>query len=104
MMKKAISLILCFLMILTVFAGCAKKKDENDKGAYVQMYLTDPVYNFAIAEEDFDNLAGWAGDLQTLIRYNLIPQITSTTDYNHIYEKMSICNFLEKKIKKSKKI
>ena len=46
MMKKAISLILCFLMILTVFAGCAKKKDENDKGAYVQMYLTDPVYNF----------------------------------------------------------
>ena len=46
MMKKAISLMLCILMILTVFAGCAKERDENDKGAYVYMYLTDPVYNF----------------------------------------------------------
>ena len=46
MMKKAISLLLCLLMILTVFASCGKEKDENDKGAYVYMYLTDPVYNF----------------------------------------------------------
>lgn len=46
MMKKAISLMLCLLMILTVFAGCAKERDENDKGAYIYMYLTDPVYNF----------------------------------------------------------
>ena len=46
MMKKAISLLLCLFMILPVFAGCAKERDENDKGAYVYMYLTDPVYNF----------------------------------------------------------
>ena len=45
MMKRVISLALCLLMILSVFAGCAKK-EESDKGAYVTMYLTDPVYNF----------------------------------------------------------
>ena len=45
MMKRVISLALCLLMVLSVFAGCAKK-DESDKGAYVTMYLTDPIYNF----------------------------------------------------------
>ena len=46
MMKKILSLSLCLLMILTALAGCAKEKDENDKGAYITMYLTDAVYNF----------------------------------------------------------
>jgi len=46
MMKRILSLSLCLLMILTAFAGCAKEKDENDKGAYITMYLTDAVYNF----------------------------------------------------------
>ena len=46
MMKKIISLSLCLLMLLSVFVGCAKEKDENDYGAYVSMYLTDPIYNF----------------------------------------------------------
>ncbi len=45
-MKKIISLCLCLIMILTAFAGCAKEKDENDKGAYVSMYLPDAIYNF----------------------------------------------------------
>lgn len=45
-MKKLISLCLCLIMVLTVFAGCAKEKDEDDKGAYISMYLSDPVYNF----------------------------------------------------------
>ena len=45
MMKKIIALTLCLLMLVPVFASCAKK-DENDKGAYITMYLTDPVYNF----------------------------------------------------------
>ena len=45
-MKKVISLCLCLITVLTVFAGCAKEKDPNDKGAYISMYLTDPVYNF----------------------------------------------------------
>ena len=46
MIKRILSLFLCLLMILTALAGCAKEKDENDKGAYITMYLTDAVYNF----------------------------------------------------------
>ncbi len=46
MMKRVISLSLCLIMVLAVFAGCAKEKDENDYGAYINMYLTDPMYNF----------------------------------------------------------
>lgn len=45
MMKKIISLTLCLLMLIPVFASCANKNDD-DKGAYISMYLTDPVYNF----------------------------------------------------------
>lgn len=45
MMKKVISLVLCLIMVLSVLVGCGKK-DSSDKGAYVTMYLTDPVYNF----------------------------------------------------------
>ena len=45
MMKKIIALTLCLLMLVPIFASCAKK-DEDDKGAYITMYLTDPVYNF----------------------------------------------------------
>jgi len=45
MMKRVISLALCLLVLLTALVGCAKK-DADDKGAYVTMYLTDAVYNF----------------------------------------------------------
>ena len=45
MMKKIISLVLCLIMLASALVGCAKK-DPTDKGAYVTMYLTDPVYNF----------------------------------------------------------
>lgn len=44
MMKRVIALVLCLLMLVPVFAGCAEK-DENDKGAYIRMYLTDQVYD-----------------------------------------------------------
>ena len=45
MMKKIIALTLCLLMIVPVFASCSNA-DDDDKGAYISMYLTDPVYNF----------------------------------------------------------
>lgn len=45
MMKRVISLLLCLLMLGTVLAGCGTEKDENDKGAYIYMYLTDMVYD-----------------------------------------------------------
>ena len=44
MMKRVISLALCLLMLATVLVGCAEK-DEDDKGAYINMYLTDQVYD-----------------------------------------------------------
>lgn len=45
MMKKIIALTLCLLMLVPVFASCAKK-DEDDMGAYIKMYISDPIYNF----------------------------------------------------------
>ncbi len=47
-MKRLIALLLCLAALLCVFAGCSKEQDEEnpDMGAYVHMYLTDPVYNF----------------------------------------------------------
>ncbi len=44
MVKRVISLLLCLLMLVPVMASCAKK-DENDLGAYISMYLTDQVYD-----------------------------------------------------------
>lgn len=47
MMKKILSLLLCLVMLATVFVGCSKKDEENeDKGAYIYMYINDMVYNF----------------------------------------------------------
>jgi oligopeptide transport system substrate-binding protein len=53
-MKKLIALALCLIMILSVFAGCASSKDDKkekveeevDPGAYIRMYITEPIYNF----------------------------------------------------------
>ena len=45
MMKKVIALFLCVLMLVPVLASCNQKVDENDKGAYIYMYLSDQVYD-----------------------------------------------------------
>ena len=47
--KKALAVLLCLVMILSSFAGCGKKEMEND-GAEIKMYIRDPVYNFDPAE------------------------------------------------------
>ena len=47
MMKKILSLLLCLVMLATVFVGCAKNDEEDeDKGAYIYMYINDMIYNF----------------------------------------------------------
>lgn len=46
--KRIVALLLCLMMCLSMFVACAdggKEKDE-DKGAYITMYLTDEIYNF----------------------------------------------------------
>ncbi len=48
MTKRVLALVLCLIMLATAFMGCAKKDEdtEEDKGAYINMYLTDMVYDF----------------------------------------------------------
>lgn len=44
MMKKVIALLLCLLMLLPCIVACSK--DPEDKGAYIRMYLAEPIYDF----------------------------------------------------------
>ncbi|MBE6595676.1 MAG: hypothetical protein E7644_07755, partial [Ruminococcaceae bacterium] len=44
MMKRVLALVLCLLCILPCFVSC--KKDENDKGAFIRAYLSEPIYDF----------------------------------------------------------
>lgn len=43
-MKKIIAIILCLVTVLAIFASCAR--DEDDKGAIVNMYLFNEIRNF----------------------------------------------------------
>lgn len=44
-MKRVLALVLCLLMLVPMMASCGQK-DENDKGAIIQMYLATDVFNF----------------------------------------------------------
>ena len=48
MMKRLIALLLCLIMCVSVFAGCTTEgeDEDDDKGAYITMYLTSEIYNF----------------------------------------------------------
>lgn len=53
MLKRLTALLLCLIMCVPIFAGCAIEADTNapkeensDKGAYITMYLTDEIYSF----------------------------------------------------------
>ncbi len=45
MLKKIIALLLCVLMMIPFFSSCAKR-DENDMGPMITMYMADEIYNF----------------------------------------------------------
>ena len=45
MLKRIIALLLCALMLVPFLASCSKK-DEDDVGAYITMYLTDDIFDF----------------------------------------------------------
>ena len=45
MLKKIIALLLCVLMMIPFISSCSKR-DENDLGPMITMYLTDEIYNF----------------------------------------------------------
>ena len=46
MIKRVVAAILCLIMAVSVFASCTQKKDENDKGAIINMYLSQEIYDF----------------------------------------------------------
>ena len=54
MMKRVLALLLCLVMLVPCLAACSH--GENDKGAYIRMYLTEPVYDLDPLEA-FDNEA-----------------------------------------------
>ncbi len=54
-MKKFIALALCIVTILSLFAGCSKKSDEEDKGAVIPIYLTEEIANFDPAYGNLDD-------------------------------------------------
>lgn len=43
MMKRVVALVLCLATVLLCLTACSN--GENDKGAYIRMYLTEPVYD-----------------------------------------------------------
>ena len=52
MMKRIIALLLCVLTVLLCATACGK--NEEDKGAYIRMFLSEPIYDFDPVEA-FDN-------------------------------------------------
>ena len=46
MSKRILALLLCAVMLVSCFSGCAKKDEDEDLGAYITMYLTDDIYDF----------------------------------------------------------
>ncbi len=47
-MKRLIALLLCLATLICVFSACSKtnEEEEEDLGAYVHMYLSEPIYTF----------------------------------------------------------
>ena len=45
MTKRIIALLLCALMLVPCLAACAKKEEDEDRGAYIVMYLSDEIYD-----------------------------------------------------------
>ena len=45
MLKKIIALLLCVLMLIPALSACSKR-DENDQGPMITMYLSGEIYNF----------------------------------------------------------
>ena len=46
MMKRIIATILCLIMAASVLASCTTTKDEDYKGATINMYISEEIYNF----------------------------------------------------------
>lgn len=58
--KRITALLLCLVMCVAMLAGCTGSTGDDDKGAYITMYLTDEIYNFdpvyAYTNEDAESI------------------------------------------------
>lgn len=83
MMKRIVALALCLVCLLLTVTGCSH--GENDKGAYIRMYLSEPVY-------DVDPLNAF-DDQSTLQIVSLLYEGLFTADENGKPEKALVEDF-----------
>lgn len=88
MMKRVLALLLCLITVLLCVTACSK--NANDKGAFIRMYLAEPIYDFDPLEA-FDN----ANNLQivSLLFSGLFyadengkPQKDLVANYEYLYD------------------
>lgn len=80
MIKRLIALTLCLIMAVSVFASCSIKKNKDDKGAIIKMYITEEIY-------DFDPAYAFKND-STLKIVNLMFSTLFTVNENGKVEKL----------------
>ena len=88
MMKRVIAFLLCLITVLLCATSCST--NEDDKGAYIRLYLTEPIYDFdpLQAFENADNL-----QIVSLLFAGLFyadengePQPDLVDEYEYIYD------------------
>ena len=104
MSKRILALLLCAVMLVSCFSGCAKK-DEDDLGAYVTMYLSDDVYDFdpanAYYNTDATNIVGLMFDTLFKLDENGKVKKSLVDKYEFKQDKRTGEHFLELTLKEA---
>ena len=88
MKTRVLALLLCLVTLALCFTACAK--DANDKGAFIRMYLAEPIYDFDPLEAyDNSNNMQIIGLLFSGLFYadeNGKPQKDLVSEYEYLYD------------------
>ena len=87
MIKRLIALTLCLIMAMSVFASCGIKRDKDDKGAIIKMYITEEIY-------DFDPVYAFKNDSALKIVSLMFSTLISRDCFSWLqptYRQISIC-------------
>jgi ABC-type oligopeptide transport system substrate-binding subunit len=104
MMKRVIALLLCLLMLLPCIVACSK--DPEDKGAFIRMYLAEPIYDFdpLLAFENSDHLQVigllFSGLFKADEDGDVKPDLVD--DYEYIYDEKEDRYYLSLTLKETK--